>query len=442
MSRSTQRSTTRRWLAAVAALAVVAAAGLIPTASAAAAEPTNMVLDWNLNAVNALSNAPTATPPGAGQTPPVASSELAMVQGAVYDAVNAIDGGHVPYLAGLPSAPVSASKAAAAATAAHHVLVGLVPPLPPAVVANLDTLYTASLAEITAGQAKTDGISIGAAAAAAMLAERANDGRFVPYSFTASTTIGKWRPELPSFASDPFAWVSNVRPFTMTSTSQFRTAGPLDLASAEYAVEFNEVKTLGAATGSTRTAAQTQLARFYSANPLPFMNRAFREVAAARGLSLAEEARLFAMTSMASADALIGCWDDKDYWSFWRPITAIREAASDGNPATAPEADWAPFFVTPPYPDHPSGYNCYSAAMMHTAAIYFRGDKVTFTLTSPAPLLTDPTRTYHRFTAVLKDTINARIYMGIHYRTPDVQGAWLGKKVAQWVARHYFEPVD
>jgi hypothetical protein len=439
MMRSRQRSRGRRWLAGFSAVALIVGIGMIPGASAMAAEPTDMVLDWNLNAVNALSNAPTATPPGAGQPPPVASLHLAMAQGAVYDAVNAIDGGHEPYLTGLPSAPASASKAAATATAAHHVLVGIIPALPQAVRDSLDTLYSASLLEITGGQAKTDGIAIGAAAAAAMLADRVGDGRYVAHSFTAGSLPGDWRPELPAFVSDPFAWVARVRPFTLMSTSQYRTEGPLDMASAQYAAEFNEVKALGAATGSSRTDAQTQLARFYVANPMPMMNRAFREIAADRGLSIAEDARLFVLSSMSSADALIGCWDDKDYWSFWRPISAIRGAADDGNPATAPQADWLPFFPTPPYPDHPSGYNCFSAAMMHTAQDFFRTDQVGISLTSP---VTGTTLTYPRFTAVLKDTIDARIYLGYHFRTPDVQGAWLGKKVAQWVAKHYFGPVD
>jgi hypothetical protein len=441
MTRPRQTSKVRRWLVGLSLPIVVAMAGLIPVASVAAAEPTDMVLTWNLNAVNALSNAPAATPPGAGYTPPVASSALAMTQGAVYDAVNAIAGGHAPYLEGLPSAPASASTAAAAATAAHHVLVGLVPSLPANVLTSLDGLYGASLSQITDGQAKTDGIAIGAAAAAAMLAARADDNRWDPYSFTASFEVGRWRPEVSDFASDPFAWVANVQPFTMTSTSQFRTEGPFDLESAEYAAEFNEVKELGAADSATRTAEQTDTARFFSVNPLPFMNNAFREISTAQGLSPAEQARLFAMSSMASADALIGCWDDKDYWSFWRPITAIR-APDDGNPATEAQADWTPFFANPPYPDHPSGFNCFSAAMMYTAQVYFRTDRITFSLTSPAAGLTNPTRTYTRFAAVLKDTIDARIYMGIHFRAPDEQGAWLGKKVAQWVARHYFEPVD
>ena len=411
----------------------------MPAASVAAAEPTDMVLDWNLHAIAALSNPSTATPPGAGQPPPVASLHLAMVQVAVYDAVNAIDGGHEPYVDDLPAASGSASKAAAAATAAHHLLVGLVPALSAAVRSSLDERYAASLAEITDGQAKTDGIAIGAAAASAMLAERVGDGRYVPYSFTAGSQVGEWRPELPAFANDPFAWVAKVRPFTLRSSSQFRTEGPYDLTSAEYAAEFNEVKALGAATGSSRTEEQTALARFVTGNPLPYMNRALRDVAEDRGLSITDDARLFARTSIASADAMIACWDDKDHWNFWRPITAIRQAADDGNPATSPQADWLPFFATPPYPDHPSGYTCFTGAMMYSARAFFGTDKIAFEMTSPG---SGTTRAYDRFTDVIDDTIDGRIYTGFHFRAPDVQGAWIGKKVAQWVVKHYFEPMD
>ena len=277
-----------------------------------------------------------------------------------------------------------------------------------------------------------------------MLSDRSDDHRYVPYFFTPGSDDGEWRPALPAFAFDQFAWVSNVRPFTMLSTSQFRTAGPYALTSAEYAADYNEVKAVGGAPGTpglTRTAAQTQLGLFYMANPLPMMNGGLRDVAGQRGLSLAASARLFGMTSLASADALIGCWDDKDHWSFWRPITAIRDL-DDGNPATAPLDTWLPLIAaTAPYPDHPSGYNCYAGAMMHTAAIYFRTERVGISLTGSGTGAST-TRTYRRFTDVLKDTIDARIYLGLHFRNPDVQGAWLGKKVAQWSAKHYFRPVD
>jgi len=406
-------------------------------ASVSATEPGDPVLEWNQGAVEALSNMPTATPPGAGQTPGVASLHLAMVQGAVYDAVNAIDRRHKPYLPRLPHAPGNASKAAAVAAAARGVLVGLKPALPAAVIASVEARYTASLAAITNGQPKTDGIKIGDAVAKAMLAARANDGRYGTFTFTAGTKVGQWRPELPAFASDPFAWVAKVTPFTLKRPSQFRTDGPLPLKSQRYVSEFNEVRAFGAATNSARTALQTETARFYTANPLPMMNKTLRDVAKERGLSISKAARLFVLSSMSAADSMINCWDDKAHYSFWRPITAIRNAAADGNPSTEPQADWLPFIATgtPPYPDHPSGYNCYAGAMMQTAQRFFGDAAVTIKLTSS---VTGTTRTYAKFTDVLADTIDARIYLGIHFRTPDVQGAHLGKQVADWVASRFF----
>jgi len=439
MGRST-RQRTARLLTAATALVMLAAA-VIPAASVLAAEPKDMVLVWNQNAVDALSNPGTATPPGLGETPPVASIHLAMVQGAVYDAVNAIDRGHEAYLHGLPSARRTASKAAATAAAAHDVLVGLkpTPPIPQNVLDSLDALYATSLAAIPDGRAKTRGIRIGQAVAAAMLAKRADDGRFVPYTMTSGTNPGQWRPELPLFVSDPFAWVSNVKPFTMRRPWSFRTSGPDALDSADYATDYNEVKAKGAATGSTRTQDETDTAMFFAANPLIMMNRAFREISTARGLSPAREARLFAMTSMASADSLIGCWDSKDHYYYWRPITAIREAADDDNPATEPQTGWLPLLATPPYPDEPSGYNCYSAAMMHAAKAFFGTDRVSFALTHP---VSGVTRSYTRFTRVLTDTINARVWLGIHFRSADVSGARLGRRVANHLAEHFFERVD
>ena len=439
MNRPDLRVRIRRGLALITVTAVLALAAAIPSSASAATEPATVLLDWNLYAIQAFSNPPDGTPAGAGQSPPVASLHLAMVSAAVYDAVNAIARTHEPYLSGLPKAPKRASKAAAAATAAHHVLVGMVPALADNVKANLDVLYASSLSTIPTGWRKTAGIKIGAVVAAKMLAKRANDGRYVPYSFTAGTDPGEWRPVLPMFASDPFAWVSNVKPFALKRASQVRTRGPLALTSAQYAIEFNEVKALGSDSLVGRTDDQTALARFYTASPLVMMNRAFREIAVARSLSITRAARLFAMLSVSSADALIGCWDDKAYWSFWRPITAIREAASDGNPATTAQADWLPFFPTPPYPDHPSGYNCFTGAMMHAAKAFFRTNFVAITLTNPT---TNLTRSYDRLTAVTKDTIDARIYLGFHFRTPDVEGVQLGRKVAAYVNEHYFERED
>lgn len=423
---------------------LLAATGASGASSSSSGSRDTTVLDWNRHAVEALMNASTAPVPGAGQSPPVSMLQMAMVQGAVYDAVNMIHRGFEPYLDNLGRAPRWASKPAAVATAAHHVLVGLgidpVPPLTPAVIARLDGLYADTLADIPNGKAKTAGIAAGAAAAAAMLEERTDDGRFVPFTFDVGDGPGEWRPT--SGVNDPFAWVANVDPFLMKRTSQFRSDGPLDLDSRAYAWEYKEAKDYGGngtTTPTLRSPEQTATALFFTANPAEMYNRAFRTISEDRELSLVKQARLFAMLNLAGADALIGCWDDKAATTFWRPITAIHEGDNDTNPRTVGDPDWNSLVPSPPYPDHPSGYNCITGAFMHTAAKFF-GNRVAFSLVKITPGQPDVTRDYTRFTAVVKDTINARIWLGIHFRTPDVQGAEIGADVARWLNKHFLEP--
>ena len=453
MSRSGPASI-RRSLGGLSA-AIVLAAGLFP-ATALATEPTDMVLVWNANAISVIGNpaAPPVTtpptPPGLGQAPPLAALHVAMVHGAIYDAVNAIDGGHEPYLAGV-TAVLPASRAAAAAQAAADVLSGLTPDANTVIEGRIADLLAASLGQISPGAEKDNGIAVGHAAAAAMLLARANDGRGDVEPFVIGDEPGEW-VLVPPLNGNAFGQFATVTPLTLKSPGQFRTEGPPDLASAEYAAEFNEVKALGGQTGSSRTEAQTLLAGFTTANPLVFMNKGLRDIAVAEGLSTAEQAMLFVRTSMASADALIGCWYNKKVWSNWRPQTAIHEAANDGNPATSPDASWTSLFATAPYPDNPSGYNCYTAGLWHSARLYFGTDKYSFSLTSPGvaanPAAGNPvgvagsTRNYTRFTDVIDDTIDGRIMNGFHFRSTDVQGAWLGKKAAQWLDKHFFGPVE
>ena len=180
------------------------------------------------------------------------------------------------------------------------------------------------------------------------------------------------------------------------------------------------------------------MALFYTESPATLYNRSFRTIAADQDLDAAGAARLFAQLNMAAADAIISCFADKEYWGVWRPSTAIHLADTDGNPATVADPAWTPLVGNPPYPDHPSGYNCFTGAVMHSAKAFFGTDKVDFAIRNAA----DVAREYDRFTDVVRDTIDGRIYLGIHFRTPDVQGAWIGKKAAQWVDRHAFQPVD
>jgi hypothetical protein len=407
---------------------------------------------WNQRAITALVNGPAAATPGVQFTPPVAIVHLAIVQGAVYDAVNAIKGGHDPYLPGL-QAPTSASKGAAASTAAHHVLMGLVDQAPltatltasvkSAIKARLDTEYASSLAEIPDGDAKTKGIKVGVEAAAAMLANRAGDGRFGAPGFPIGSAAGEWRPIAPNFLNDPNAWVRNVRPFTLPSSDYFHTAGPNSLTSAQYAAEFNEVKALGRATGSTRTEAQTLLAYWTAGHPVPMLYTAMRQVAAAKGLTITEQARFHAMTSMATADSAINCFAEKGRWLFWRPTTAIQLADTDGNDATVADPEWTSLQTpVPPYPDEPSGANCFFSGLMNSAKAFFGSDAAEFDIVSPGlgpGTGTGSTRHYSHFTDVIPDVIEARILLGIHFRTGDVHGADLGRSVAGYVDAHFFD---
>jgi hypothetical protein len=384
------------------------------------------VTEWNLNASSAIF----AT---AGQPPQLSVPHLAMVHGAVYDAVNAIDAGHEGYLISSRLATRSDSKEAAAATAAYRVLLSIVPGQQTV----LDAQYAASLAGIPDGSAKTRGIAVGEAAAAAMKAARTDDGRFGAFRFAVGSAPGVWRPVLPAFVNDPNAWLKDVKPFLVESASQFRSKGPLSLTSRKYAREFAEVKSLGSATSTTRTADQTLAARYWTENPPATWSRIFRTLSAQEGLSIAENARLFAMLYMTAADALISVWDDKAHTSFWRPITAIREADTDANPATEADAAWLPLIPNPPYPEHPSGHTGLSGSIVATLQEFFGTDKTAWSDTNNAGL----TRSFTRFSQPIDEIVDARIWSGIHFRTADEQGARIGRQVARWRDRHFFRSV-
>jgi hypothetical protein len=428
---------------------------------------TNGAIEWNAIASTSIMAAP---PQGAGQPPHAAVLSLAMVQGAVYDAVNAVDGGYQPYLLSPPVTLVGSeedAENAASATAAFRVLAGFpdhVPPDPlaglfPAQRPTLQARYDASLALVPDGPAKTAGIAVGETTAAAMLTARVNDGRFGPFTFVEGFDPGEWRlapPQGPTgiVARDPAPWVGFVRPFLVPNVEMLRSDGPNALTSAAYAEDFNEIKELGSLTSTNRTADETAAAIFWQDSGPAIWNRVYRSLAMGHNLDIADSARLFAMTNLAAADGSIGCWNDKAYWSSWRPITAIREAASDGNPATEADPNWLPLFdpsvpvsgaplVTPGFPDHPAGHTCVSGATVHALQAFFGTDKVPFTAASnkcsPAPC---PPRSFDRFSDALKEIIDARVWGGIHFRTADVQGAILGKKVVHYMEKHYFQTAD
>jgi hypothetical protein len=434
----TRRSawTSRIVAAAVLVLVIAIGAGVTSkTANVALAAPetaqVNEVTNWNIIAQTTV----LAQPPNTS-APPASAVFMAMVQGAVYGAVNAIDRRHRQYLV-LGRVDPLASKQAAVATAAFHVLDTLFP----AQHATLQAQYDSSLNLIPDGDPKQAGIDVGNAAADAMLAE-GHDGRLGPIPPLPPDGPGYWEPlvvgGIPQL--DPSPWVARAQPFLVESSSQFRTAGPNALTSAAYTQDFNEVKAIGGLDSLTRTPEQTHISIFWQSNPAANLNGVARRFAEDPSLALdvTDSALLFAMMDLTAADAQINCWNDKYYWGFWRPIAAIREADTDGNPATEPDPDWTPRF-TPPYPDHPSGALCFNSSSLHALQAFFGTDEMTFYVTSSQ--FPGEQRTFHRFSDVISELIEARIWGGLHFRTADVQGARLGEEVSRYTQLHWFEPL-
>jgi hypothetical protein len=387
-------------------------------------EAADTVIDWNVYAERVINRWAQER----GQ-PQRARLETAMVQGAVYDAVNAIARTHQPYLVA-PPARRWYSKDAAAATVAYRTLIALLPEQR----SDLEPLYEQSLAAIPDGAAKAGGVRVGEKVAEAMLAARENDGRDGPRQPVIGTKPGEWRPTPPAFAIAPTAWIGDVKPFLVPSAEWLRTRGPNRLTSHAYARDFAETKELGSAASATRTPEQTEVALYWDQAP---WGDILRSLARSQNLNTADTARLMAMVSLASADATIGCVNDKNYWNWWRPITAIREAETDGNPATTPDPTWTPLIDTPGFPEHPAGHTCGSGAIVGALQNFFGTDRIDFSATSPS---SGTIRSFTSFSQALDEAIDSRVWGGIHWRTADVQGAQLGLKIAHWERTHYFKP--
>jgi hypothetical protein len=436
-------------------VALVASATL-GTAAASAAPPADAdataVTHWNEVAVTTLG----AFPGPNGGAPPAFQINMAMTQGAVYDAVNAIGPKrYQPYLLDR-RVGAEASTDAAVATAAYEVLTNLLDTTPElagfpnrgALKSAVAAQYATSLDAIDDGAFKRQGIAAGSAAASAMIAAREDDGRFGPSQWVRDPRPGHWSPLINPMtgreALDPTPWAGAVDPFLLESPSQFRSAPPLALASPEYAAELNEVKNLGRIENSTRTDTQTYVARWWQWAPIVAWNEVARQLITRNDLSAADAARLLGLQNMSGADALINCWSDKYAYDFWRPWNAIVRADEDGNEATVADPTWVAL-LTAPYPDHPSGHNCNDGAHVAILRMWFGdapegGFQMTSTVANlPAPGLS--ARTFDTFSQPLAELIEARIWAGLHSRHADVEGQALGRNVAAYGAAHYFQPV-
>ncbi len=415
------------------------AVGVAGTASLSAIPDPDAATAWHNIAVQALATANPARPA------PIPFLDLAIVQVAVHDAVQAIDRRYAPYHVTFPRG-TSGSPEAAAAKAAHDVLVAILP----GQAAALDTMYHDYFT--SHGLAEDDlGVNIGATAAAGILALRANDGRLpspLPPPFIGGTAPGQWRPTPsllpgppPSSAPMLSSWLAMVPPFTLKSADQFRAGPPPAMGSNQYTKDYNEVKALGALTNSKRTPEQTRLAVFFSSNFFVLYNQTLRDVAAWNTANIGDNARLLALSTLAIADAFIVCWDTKSHYVYWRPITAIREGELDGNPRTEADPNWQPFLNTPNYPEYSSGVNNIAGALTRMLELYFETDRMSFTVVSTNPNATPSTRTYKRFSDLAWDSVDARIYHGVHFRTADEVGRTQGRQVADWVFGHVLKPI-
>jgi hypothetical protein len=406
-----------------AALALVAAL-IVGASSSSSAPGDNAVVHWSEVAEAAIS-AP--TPPATALRPPASSSPLAaMVHGAMYDAVAAIEGGLEPFATGV-TAPGGASTDAAVAQAARDVLVARIP----LQATNVQAAYDAFMAAIPAGPAKDAGKAVGAAAAAGMLAMRTGDhfDDVVPY-VQPTPGPGVFEPIAPTTPVD--TKLPYVTPFTYTGPA-YRPDPPYALTGKRYAEDVAELKELGGVT-STRTALQTETARFHSAPTYVQFSRGLQRLARDRGLDLRESARLFGYTWVAVADTMIACWDAKYHYMFWRPNHAIQRADTDGNPATSPDSTWLPL-ITGNHPEYPSGHACFTGGVTTALERYFGTKHVTLSLTSS---VTGTTRTYENLDDLVEDVENARVWGGLHYRTTMRETAKHFPRIARDVGKRHF----
>jgi hypothetical protein len=428
-------------------LVIGALVACAPAGAVAAAPQANAVARWDEIAQN------TVVASGAFQNEGLIY--MAYVSAAVYDAATSIEGGYEPYGKRI-AAPRGASTDAAVIEAAYRTLANYFPAPRPAAAPDLDALHDQALAAIPEGQSKSDGIEVGRTAANQVIGLRADDGRLTPIAtsspFSPSPGPGVWRRTPPAFAAPQTPWVGAVRPFVLESADQFLPAPPAALSSHAWARAFGEIKAYGGATGSARTPEQTDIARFWSMNVIVQYNQALRDVAAGRGLSPLETARLMAMVNIVGADAQIAVMNAKYRYAFWRPVTAIDPAAvsasdggpvpgfTDGNRSTVEEIGWRPLLTTPNHPEYPAAHGSLTSAMAEVFSEFLGTRRFELTVTSTV-VPTMPSRHFERARDLRNEIVEARLWGGLHYRFSSMAGLALGREVARYDLDQAFGPV-
>ena len=386
-----------------------------------AATAVDPITEWSLAASSAA--------PASGMAPLRTPITFAILHVAMFDAVTAATGTDRSAARGTAASP-QASAFAAAVEAGYRVLLAEFPSR----TSQLETTYQTLLAEEPPSLAKEAGKSIGATVATRVLASRAGDGRNNTMAYTPGTGTGAWVPTTPTFLPATTAFLAHVAPFTMTSPSQFRPSGPPSLTSRKWLDDYNEVKALGARDGSTRTPEQTATAWFWEPLAGTVWPATIRRLAREQKLDLASSSHFQAAAFAAFADGLIACWDAKFHYNFWRPVTAIRHGVSDGHPLTDGDHAWEPMAVTPNFPEYPSGHACATAAVAHVIEDYFRHGV-------PIPtrnVVTGEERVFKQAADVVDEVIEARMLLGLHFRSADEDGAEIGREIARQIRRTWF----
>lgn len=425
-------------ISAVLCLATLASpAHRIDSARAAAPAPNQIALDWNLNAVNAVRAASTTIDgPPRSIYQPEGLIYMAYVEAAVYDAVTKISGRYVPYHDFSGNAAGASLEPAIIAATYNTLVAYLGDPN-----GSLTAKYNAAIAALP-DAGKAQGIALGQAAAADIVALRAHDGRGAPtavYGVPGPVSAGAWQVVPPSTTAQT-PWVAFMQPFTLTSASQFRPGPPPDLDSKTFAIDFNETKAYGAKNSTVRTPEQTATAYFWNANVINQYNQTFRDLAAARGMDLVDTVHLLAMGELVEADAGIACYDAKYHYLFWRPYTAIRNANLAGNDDITADPNWLPLLNTPNHPEYPSAHGCLTGALAEFLSRVVHTKKINVDIpgaTNGGTTLT-ATRHFDKAKDLTREIVDARVWIGFHFRNSVETGVKLGKDVARWALRRDF----
>jgi hypothetical protein len=394
------------------------------------AQPVNPVVQWNRTLLGIVRT------PGAQPATIHPTRSFAIMHAAIYDAVNAIDRTHRPYLVRLSGVSRDASQEAAAAAAAHDVLVALYPA--PAFKTALDAQLQQSLAQIPDGNDKTEGVRIGQTVAGRILALRSNDGSNAqPIHYVFGTAPGDYQSTPPNFPAQPqFTHWSRVTPFALERASQFRPGPPPALTSDTYSDAFNQIKSLGIVNSTTATADEALTGRFWNGAIQNYWNEIAQTASLAHGLTTAQNARLFALLNLSFADDVIAFYDAKYTYNFWRPVTAIRAADAGTNPETVADPNWLPEVgKTAPDPSYPGAHAVISAAGAEVLISFFERDHFEFNVTSE--VLKGVERSFTSFSAAAEEATLSRIFGGQHFRFDLTTGQRLGREVADFVVDNF-----